>query len=164
MGPAESQGGFPVLPDPAPGAPRSQMSLADSDHGTCLSSWEEGAGFVLGTGCEVMKRLSLYSVCSRRRVCGCHFVPRGGQFGVPPHPLPSPSCGSGLVSDLAGNCCMQQRGPLPVSPLPPCLGQVNRMAQSHFPPLGSIYGESWRPDLAPLMVCELVEAAAAAHL
>lgn len=46
-GRAESQGGFGVLPEPVPGVLRSQMSLPDNNHSTCLSSWEEVAGLAL---------------------------------------------------------------------------------------------------------------------
>lgn len=51
-GRAECLGGFGVLPEPVPGALRSQMSLPDNSYSTCLSSQEEVAGPRLGTGWE----------------------------------------------------------------------------------------------------------------
>lgn len=44
-GQAECLGGFPVLPEPVPGALRSQMSQTDSHHNTGLSSLGPGAGW-----------------------------------------------------------------------------------------------------------------------
>lgn len=97
MGPAGSQGGFPVLPEPVPGARRSQMSVADSDHSTCLSSWEEGAGLALGTGCEGMKRPGPDAECCAGWACERRFAPRGGRRGGPPCPSPSPSRRWGVI-------------------------------------------------------------------
>lgn len=131
-----------------------------SDRSACLSSWEAGAGFALGTGREARTpcapRAGRVSAASRHvegrsgcRPTLCHLSSHAGQVLPPTWP---------------GTAASISWGPLPVSPLPPCLGRVNRMAPTHLPLLGSESGEPRRrPDPAPLMVCELVEAAAAAR-
>lgn len=54
-GQAECLGGFGVLPEPVPGAQRSQMSLPNNKSQHMLSSWVKVAGLEFGIGWEAVQ-------------------------------------------------------------------------------------------------------------
>lgn len=104
--PGECLGGFRVLPEPVPGAPRSQMALPGSRHSTCLSSWEEVAGLALGTGCEATAACTSCAAQARVQV---RF--RSRWRAVRSRVAPS---ATSLNPGLPVRSC------LPAPPIPPC--------------------------------------------
>lgn len=121
-GQAKCLGGFSVLPEPVPGASRSQMSLPDNNPSTCLSSREEVCWAV------VRNRLGSdptpHTVCSPRQAVSTVLLQVEDCWSMF-HPLPSPSfqaCLSGLASCPAAFHRADQQGPLPVFPFAFLLG------------------------------------------
>lgn len=127
-----------------PGALRSQMSLPDNSHSTCLSSWEEVAGSLFpGTGWLATDR---HTVCSTR--WGVRTVLLQEKMVRSPVPQFTPSAIS-ITLALLDSTAGINRGFFPFVRLPSCWGKVKQLAPNHLPPSGCVPRYPWRPDLLP---------------
>lgn len=126
-GQAACLGGGGVLPEPVPGAQRSQMSLPGNNHSTCLSSWEEVAGLAEGTGWEATRPCT---PCTPGESSVWRVLPASAISIIPG--LLVLSCSTALPDSTA----QISRDLFLFSHVSSCLGQVNHTAPNHVLPLG----------------------------